>query len=205
MPAFRLGSGAGEGDNGVSMVSQPPYRYRVARLQRRPGFVDVALVRSERRNGFAGHRQRRGSNDPVVLFRRTFRALLQWSAIETYAAELARVAEHANHGTLGCFVETTEEVGVVVIALYERWFDGDHLRCDELARRLFDPVDETALVASAEFQAELEAWAEQRNEARESAYLDASAADAARVERALEQKSAATELAQILAGARHQP
>lgn len=184
------------------MNSQPLYRYGVERLHSRPGFVDVALVRSERRPRLAGHLQSHARHDRVVLFRRSFEVLLQWWAIETYAAQLARVAAHANEGTLGCFVETREKVGRVVITLYERWFDGDHLRCDELARRMFDPADETALVASAEFQAELQAWAEERNEAREFACLDANVADAARVERALEQRYAANELARILSSER---
>jgi hypothetical protein len=128
--------------------------------------------------------------------------MLEWAAVETYASELTRVAEHANNRTLGCFTESNKEGGKVRVALYERWFDGEHLRCDELARRVFDPSDERTLVSSAEFLAELEAWAERRNEEREAAYLDASADDAARTENSLEQESAAQELARILASER---
>lgn len=131
--------------------------------------------------------------------------MLGWAALETYAAELARVAEHANRQTLRCFVETSRRGEEVVIALYERWFDGDHLRCDELARRAFDPADENALVASAEFLAEVEAWAERRNEEREAAYLDDALDDEARIQRTLDRQSAAAELQRILASERTGP
>jgi hypothetical protein len=178
---------------------QPLYEYRVVRRLARPGFVDVALVRREAESGLRKHVYRHKPDEAVVLFHRTFRRALEWAAIETYAAELARVAEHANNRTLGCFVETHSESGTVEIALYERWFDGNHLRCDELARRVFDPDDVGALVASAEFLVELEAWAGQRNEEREAAYLDASANDMARTARSIERESAAEELARILA------
>jgi hypothetical protein len=119
--------------------------------------------------------------------------------LERYAAELERAARHGNDGTLGCFVDTRTRDSMVEVRLYERWFDGSHLRCDELASRSFDPDDDGALVASAEFVAELEVWAEQRNDAREASYLEARVEDAARDERALEHASAANELAQILA------
>jgi hypothetical protein len=177
--------------------TEPQYQYRVARDARRPGFVDVALLRGPAHQRFS-FLHRRDENDTVVMFHRLFRITLELSALETYAAKLARVAQHGNDGTLGCFVETSTDKGSVVITLYERWFDGAQLHCEELTRRVFDPSDENALVASAEFIAELEEWAERRNEERNASYLDASADDAARVLRSIEQESAAAELAGIL-------
>lgn len=108
------------------------------------------------------------------------------------------MARHGNDGTFGCFVDTRTRAGLVEVTLYERWFDGRRLQCDALESRTFDPADEGALVASAEFVAELQVWSEERNDARDAAYLEASVEDAARDQRALEQASAADELARIL-------
>jgi hypothetical protein len=181
------------------MSSSAPYEYAIERDEQRPGFLDVALVRREaehRRFGHLGHRQ---GGDGLVLYHHVFRPMQEWSEIEHYVAQLEQVAEHARSGTLGCFVETSPSAGKVDVVLYERWFDGQRLRCDELARREFDPGDEQALVASAEFQAELQAWADRRNDEREASYLDASIADAERLARESDQEAAAKELAQILA------
>jgi hypothetical protein len=178
--------------------SRPRYRYSVERRPARPGSVDVALVRRDAPRRVLDHVRHHDRDDTVVLFHRTFRSMFELAALETYAAQLARVAEHANCGTLGCFIETKPERGNVQIALYERWFDGSHLHCEELDRRVFDPADETTLVASAEFLAELEDRAAQRNEARDAAYLDASADDVERTRTSREQEAAAEELTRIL-------
>ena len=180
--------------------SELGYRYSVERELVRPGFLDVALVRREVHRGALQKLRHRNSDGGTVVFHRTFREMLELAKLGTYAAVLDQVAVHANAGTLCCFVETKSEHAAVEVTLYERWFDGQRLRCDELAHRVFDPGDESALVASAEFVAELEAWAERRNEEREAAYIDASADDAARTQQATEQQSAAEELARILAG-----
>jgi hypothetical protein len=125
--------------------------------------------------------------------------LPQLAALEAYAGQLTRVAQHASDGTFGCFVVIDSRVGMLQIGLYERWFDGQRLHVDELRRRVFDPGDEGTLVCSAEFLAELGDWAERRNEERETAYLEASADDASRTQRAMEQEQVAEELARILA------
>jgi hypothetical protein len=175
------------------------YEYRVERDLWGPIRADISLIRRSVRRRLRDRLRRREPSGDVVLFHQTFTPRLELDDLERYAAELERAAGHGNDGTLGCFVDTRTRDSVVKVALYERWFDGSHLRCDELACRSFDPDDDGALVASAEFVAELEDWAEQRNDAREASYLEASVEDAARDERALEHASAANELAQILA------
>jgi hypothetical protein len=185
-------------DNVWMAASQRAYEYSVERDHSRQGFVDVALVRREARHGVLDRLIHHPGDHATVLFHRPFRRMLDLAALETYAGQLAAVADHANTGTFGCFVETKSAGGMVEIALYERWFDGQHVHCEELALRRFDPSDESTLVASAEFLAELEAFAERRNEEREGAYLDAGIDESERVRRTIEQQSAADELARIL-------
>lgn len=180
------------------MDGGPPYEYRVDRDIWGPSRAEIKLIRRTVSRGLLKHRHQRG-RDEVVLFHRTFKPRLQLDELERFAQELDRVAKHGNEDTLGCFVDTRTRDGVVGITLYERWFDGRRLICDELASCTFDPEDETALVASAEFVVELENWAERRNDEREAAYLEQSVEDAARDERAVERASAASELASILA------
>jgi hypothetical protein len=135
----------------------------------------------------------------LVLFHRTFRPLLELFRLEAYAGQLERVAQHANDGTLGCFVVIETSVGMLDILLYERWFDGQRLNVDELAKRMFDPSDDETLVCGAEFVAELADWAERRNVERDAAYVAASAEDASRTQRTMEWDRVAAELARILA------
>jgi len=182
------------------------YVYRVERDIWGPGRAEISLIRElPPRRGLLGHRRGRDDHDRLVLFHRTFTSQFELQELERYAAELERAARHANEGTFGCFVATQSRGDAVVATLYERWFDGAHLRCEQLARREFDASDEGTLVASAEFVAELEAWAEQRNDERETSYLEASVEAAARDERALERATAANELARILAEDSAQP
>jgi hypothetical protein len=183
----------------ASTSSQQRYRYGVERDYSRPGFVDVMLVRRVAPHGkFHRLRQRRLDNG-LVLFHCAFRRLRDLAALETYAGRLARVAQHANDGTLGCFVVIDSLAEMLQIRLYERWFDGQRLHVDELAASRFDPSDDGTLVRSAEFLAELGDRAERRNEERQAAYLEASAEDAACTHRAIEQERLAEELARILA------
>jgi hypothetical protein len=179
-------------------VSARPYSYEVQRDVWDAGRTDVSLVRQAPP---APHRlslRHAPRSEPVVLFHRTFRPLLELKELERYAGQLELVARHANEGTLGCFVDTRPHEGVVDVALYDRWFDGENLRCDELARRRFDAGDERALVASAEFVAELQQWSERRNEERELTYAtDREEADA-RERDARDAEAAAGELAAIL-------
>jgi hypothetical protein len=128
--------------------------------------------------------------------------MLDLAALEAYASQLELVARHANDGTFGCFVQSGSEAGRVQVTLYERWFDGAKLRCDELARREFDPDDESSLVASAEFLAELQDWAQRRNDEREASYRDAGISEAAATQQSLHRQAAADELASILASER---
>ena len=107
----------------------------------------------------------------MVLFRRMFRAT-QLSAIDHYAAQLALITHHVENKTFGCFVDIDSRAGTVQIALYERWFDGDRLHCEELARDMFDSDQDGTLAASAEYLAELEDLAERRDGEREAAYID---------------------------------
>jgi hypothetical protein len=179
--------------------SQRRYRYDVERYSPRLGFVDVALVRHEAPHGRPHRLGQYGRDEGLVLFHRTFRPLLELAALETYAGQLARVARHANDGLFGCFVVIDSPVGLLQIELYERWFDGQRLHVDELAERVFDPGDDGTLVSSAEFLAELEDWAERRNEAREAAYLEASANEESHNRRAIERERLAKELVRILA------
>lgn len=185
--------------------SEPGYLYSVVRAVDRPGYADIALIRRSETHGVLDRVLHREPRDSLVLHHRTFRPLLETAELERYAAQLERVAEHANRGTLGCFVETQERRdGLVHIALYERWFDGERLHCEELASRKFDPSDESTLIASAEFLAELRNWAEQRNDERQASELEAAAEDAGRLQRASERRDAADQLARILAGLNEQ-
>jgi hypothetical protein len=174
------------------------YRYSVERITGGTGPAEVALVRRGVHHGVLGRLRERSDDEVTVLFRRTFRPMLELDQLERYAAQLEQVARHANAGTLGCFVDKRSQHGNVEIRLYERWFDGRELRCDELAHREFDASEPDALVASSELLAELEEWAERQSDERETSYLEASVEDADRQQRALEQASAGDELARIL-------
>jgi len=185
-------------ESATSRCSQRRYRYEVEHDHPRLGFVDVALVRRETSHGKFHRPHAHGRDEELVLFHRTFRPLLELASLETYAGQLARVAQHANDGTYGCFVVIDVRVAMLQIRLYERWFDGRRLHVDELAQCMFDPDDERTLVCSAEFSAELRDWAERRNEEREAGYLKASAEDALRTQRTIERERVAEELARIL-------
>jgi hypothetical protein len=172
------------------------YSYSVRRHVWGSSHAEISLVRRQEAHGWLA--RLRDPPDEQVLFQRSFVPRTELEELERYADELERVADHLNSGTLGCFVETTSEAGKVSVALYERWFDGEHLRCDRLAVRTFDAEEEAALVASAEFLVELQDWAERQNDARTASYLEHSAEDAVLAERTLERQSAATELERIL-------
>ena len=123
------------------------FRYRVVRDLSRPGFTDVALVRETPVGDAGSHgllarlRHRDRQDDARVVHHRAFKPMLELSAMEAYAAQLELAAEHGNNGTLGCFVDTQEtEDGTVEVTLWERWFDGSRLRCEQLAERAFDAL-----------------------------------------------------------------
>jgi hypothetical protein len=126
--------------------------------------------------------------------------------MEAYAAQLERAAAHGNDGTLGCFVTTgQQDGGIVRVSLYERWLEGQRLRCERLAQRDFDASAPDAIVASAEFLTELQAWAADRNDERDSRSVAMAEEDRARTERANEQADSAKQLAEILQSHRVDP
>lgn len=180
----------------IRSVGTRPFSYEVQRDVWGAGRTEVTLIRRtapQRRSLL-----HRSHDEALALFRRTFSPLRELKELERYAAELELVARHANNGTLGCFVDTRPHEGMVAIALYDRWFDGENLRCDELASRRYDAGDEQALVASAEFVAEMQEWAERRNAERELTYASDREEAAAREQDAREAAVAAGELADIL-------
>jgi hypothetical protein len=179
----------------IGAVDAQRFSYAVKRDVWGPDRAEVALVRRAESRRLS---LRRDHDERMVLFRRTFKPLLELEELERYASELEVAARHANEGTLGCFVDTRPHEGIVDVALYDRWFDGEHLGCDELARRRFDASDERSLVASAEFVAELEDWAERRNAERALTYSDDREETAARDRDAREREAAADQLAAIL-------
>lgn len=178
------------------------YQHLVERCEEGPGHMRIALVRQRQREDgrFLHHHE---ITDRTVLFAKRFRPMLELAALEHYAEQLSLVARHADEGTFGCFVETYTEDGDVAVCLYERWFDGDQIHTDELARRAFDASDGTALVASAEFLADLRDWAERRNRGREAAYLEELEEDDARSRIAADREAASAELNEILAAHTH--
>jgi hypothetical protein len=159
------------------------------------------LIRCSVAHGVVEHLLHHERRDAIVLHHRTFRPMLELAELEAYAAQLEHAAEHGNEGTLGCFVETENgEDGIVRVALYERWFDGRRLRCERLAGRDFDSTADNAVVDSSEFLAELQVWAERRNDEREASHREAATEDAVRTERSIERATAAAELDRILSG-----
>ena len=179
---------------------KPGYHYSVVRDLGGPGYADVALVRSSGPHGVLEHLLHKQRVDAVVLAHRTFRPMSELAAMEAYAAQLERAAMHANEGKFGCFVETEQrDDGIVRVVLYERWFDGQRLRCEQLGHRDFDATEPDAVASSAEFLTELQAWAAERNEQREVGYLEAAVQERDRIERTTERVEAARELAEILA------
>ena len=194
-----LGLGRGCKIGQVMADLEDRHHYSVVRDTRRPGYTDVALVRNSAPHGALDRLRHHERPDAIVLHHRTFRPMLELAELEAYAAQLERAAAHGNEGTLGCFVETEKgEDGIVGVALYERWFDGRRLRCEQLAGRDFDSTADNAVVDSSEFLAELRDWAERRNDERESSDREAATEDAARTERSAERAAAAAELNQIL-------
>jgi len=175
------------------------YQYRVVRDLGGPRYADVALVRSPAPDGVLERLLHREQRDALVLAHLTFRPMFELTEMEAYAAQLERAAKHGNEGTLGCFVDTEQhDGGVVRVALYERWFDGRRLRCERLALRDFDAAEPDALVASTEFLTELQSWAADRNDGRDSGYIDAAVQESDRSERATERDDAARQLEAIL-------
>jgi hypothetical protein len=184
-------------------MGRPVHRFEVHHREVAGGRVEMSLVRRLDERGHELHRLLRGGrqSQAVVLAARSF-GTRDIAALSSYQATLERAAEHGNRGTLGCFVDSVALAdGRVRLELYERWLDGDKLRCEQLAQRVFDAQDDEALVSSSEFAAELREWSERRNEQRDAAVLQSSYTDARRAEDNAERRRAAHELAAILARA----
>jgi hypothetical protein len=78
-------------------VGERSFSYEVRRDVWDAGRIEIALVRRtvpQRRS-----LRRRGTDETVVLFRRTFRPLLELKELEHYASELELVARYAKDGT----------------------------------------------------------------------------------------------------------
>jgi hypothetical protein len=176
-------------------------RYRVVRTLGGVGYTDVALVLTHppaRRHRLGRHAA--GGDDTVVLHHRAFRPLSELAELEAYAAQLESAAGHGERGRLWYFVTSgARRDGTVVVSLFDRWFDGQRLRCEERAHREFDSSDEASASASVEFTAELQAWAEQRNDVREARCREAGGDELLAGERSAETAAGASELADLLA------
>lgn len=165
----------------------------------------LSLVRNRERRVHARLRTHTELTDRTVFFSRSFRPLLQTFAMEHYRAVLQRICDHAQAGEFGCFVQTRAQHGSVEIMLYERWFDGGELHTAELARRTFDAGLEGSLVTSTEFLADLQLWAERRNEQRDALIVAEQDADRQRARMTDERDAAARELSMLLAAHTHTP
>jgi hypothetical protein len=179
-------------------------RYKVVRTLGGTGYTDVALV-LERPSPTHQHLRRRrrrpDADDTVVLHHRSFRPLVELAELEAYAAQLESAAAHGEKGTLWYFVTTkARRDGTVAVSLFDRWFDGQRLRCEERAHREFDSADDAASTAAGiDFTAELQAWAEQRNDEREARCRDAGIDELVQDDQSHETAAAALELAALLA------
>jgi hypothetical protein len=162
------------------------------------GQVRVSLVR-RREHTTRGLRSHTETLERTVLFSQCFRPLLETVARDHYIARLQQIAGYAEQGQFGCFAESRSDAGSVEVILWERSFDGTDIRTEELARRAFDARDEQALVASSEFVADLQIWAERRNDERDAAALSERDASDVRAQLAAEREAAGHELSEILA------
>jgi hypothetical protein len=166
-------------------------------------FTDVALVLT--RSSVAGHRfaarHHPADDDTVVLHHRVFRPLSELAELEAYAAQLEAAAAHAEQGRLWYFVTTRPHAdGTVEVSLFDRWFDGHHVRCEQRAHGEFDSSDDASSAASVEFAASLQAWAEQQNAAREARCRELDGDALLEAERAAQTLAGAQDLAALLAG-----
>src|SRR6476659_8076085 len=110
-----------------------PLRYSVIRSFEEPGRVRVALV-CESPSG--RHEPTSAPSREMVLAERSFALRSELFDLESYAVQLQRAAEHGNRGTLGCFVRIEPVSDATVrVTLCERWFNGKHLLCEQLAVR----------------------------------------------------------------------
>ncbi|HEX3875225.1 MAG TPA: hypothetical protein VHW26_13815 [Solirubrobacteraceae bacterium] len=179
-------------------------RYEVVRTLGGAGYTDVALVVTRSAAGHHRHLGRRhdpAGDDTIVLYHRAFRPLSELVELEAYAAQLESAAKHAARGHLWCFVTTAaHRDGTVEVSLFDRWFDGRQVRCEQRASREFDSTDEASAAAALDFTAGLQAWAEQHNDAREAGCRERGGDELLEAERSEQTAAGARDLAALLAG-----
>jgi hypothetical protein len=177
-------------------------RYTVVRTLGGAGHTDVALVRTRPapRHRRLGLRHEPATDDTVTLHHRAFRPLSELADLEAYAAQLQAAAGYAERGQLWCFVTTKARAdGVVEVSLFDRWFDGRHVRCEQRAHREFDSSEEDSATEAVDFTAGLQAWAEQQNDAREARCRERSGDEIVDAEQAAQTTAGAADLAALLA------
>jgi hypothetical protein len=159
-----------------------------------PGVLEVSLARVR-----VTGRLRKKREVELIIASRRFREVGQMAEIARYAAELEELQAYCERGELGSFVRTTpRHGGAVKVALVERVWDGEQVRTEVLAERVFDAEADDAVQQSAAFAAELRVFAEERNDALEAALRDAGD-DRERAQAAADERArSAQELAQIL-------
>jgi hypothetical protein len=176
-------------------------RYEVVRTLGGAGYTDVALVltrSADKPHRFARHRPQEDTT--LVLHHEVFRPLSELAELESYAAQLERAAAHAEAGAFWYFVTTkAHRDGTVEVSLFDRWFDGRKLRCEERAHREFSSRDESVETAAVDFTAGLQAWAEHRNEEREAACREAAGHEDVEDTQAAQSAAGALELSALLA------
>jgi hypothetical protein len=171
-----------------------PERFHIHNQEVEPGVFELSLERQEGKRHLLGTRW----ETVAVLARRRYRAKDMFGLAE-YRAALTQAARHAAAGHYGCYVDTRRHRGgKVEVELVSRQIKDAKLRTEILASRQFDASDENALVASAEFAAELDAWADRVNDERETAMAEGTVEHDVALEDAAERERAAAELEAIL-------
>jgi hypothetical protein len=184
-------------------MEAPALRYEVVRTLGGSSFTDVALVlrRSTSVTHRFGARHHHADDDTVVLHHRVFRPVAELAELEAYAAQLEIAAANAARGQLWYFVTTRPHAdGTVEVTLFDRWFDGRQVHCEQRAHGEFDSSDEASSAASIEFAATLQAWAEHQNDGREARCRELGGDELLEAEQAAQALTGARELASLLAG-----
>jgi hypothetical protein len=169
-------------------------RFHIHNEEVEPGVFELSLEHQHGSGRLFGTRW----ETVAVLARRRYRANDMFG-LAAYRAALAQAVEHAAQGHYGCYVETRRlRGGQVEVELISRVIVDAKLWTEILASRMFDASDEDALVASAEFAAELQAWADQVNDERNTALAEGAVEHDAALADAAERERAAAELEAIL-------
>jgi len=171
-----------------------PERFHIHTEEVEPGVFELSLEQQEG----ARHLLSTRWATVAVLARRRYLANDMFG-LAAYKGALAQAAELAAAGQYGCYVETRRQRGgKVEVELIERKIVDTKLKTEILASRAFDATDDSALVSSAEFAAELREWADRVNDERSEKLAEGLAEHDAALEDAAERDRAAHELAEIL-------